>query len=375
LPTPNHLIGDRGSVALVTNTTHEDRTAAASEDVVPVSAENKDARRGCSIISRFPNSTNPGQSVGYDLVKQRRRLSESGNNQIRDFKGCSGRLDDSTYIRPSTAVPSVSNSAGRHPDDKVQCNEVSSSEDSPSHRSGPSQRSSAGHSQRSAPSTSSVASPVNPAAATPLAELKSEPSSSTGRNQQQRTTPATPDLASLQLTSPRTTRSRTRSETNHSDVENDQSGAPGLQSKQKRKVRTPVPPTHKSLSLVKLRCQEINQKIEKSQKAEQQPAPVNRPILRRRRLQPLPQEPESLHNLRSSSAAKSDTPRTLRSQKAGPAIPTTPKPAATPRSALKRKSVVAAENTPPAKSPRTVNLKKPVVTRSRLATVLKLKKN
>jgi len=293
--------GDRGSVALVTNTTNDEAPAAPT-------------KTGCSIISRFPNSSHPVHSHGVDLVAQKRTEAEQPETPRPSFQGCTGRLSDSTLVinRPNSNRSTSPAAIVSTPEDKVQVNEVSSSEDSPSRI------------PATAPTT------------TPLKEISPLPSSSNtkksrGQAVEASTTPRT--------TRGSTTRARTSSE-NHSDSENVVA-----------KLPAPTKTPKKSISFVKQRCKEINEAVE----AEKRPL-----LTPRRRKHTTDTTTDTSHNLRSASKA---TPRSLRSKGGTPVAP---------RSDLKRK--LAVFQAVSAKSPKVVTVKKPVVRRSRQATVLKLKK-
>ncbi len=172
-------------MALVTNTTPEDEPATAAtatsqavvaSTMMPVVVAPSAVGEGgvlppavksaCSIISRFPNSHHPVQSSGFDLVKQKQqsfaaapssasvRLNDStdqptvsGSAPSGSFIGRTGRLSDSTLVnrggpvssvtvafaapaRMGRAAPATSSSIQPAKEDStVQCNEISSSED------------------------------------------------------------------------------------------------------------------------------------------------------------------------------------------------------------------------------------------------------
>jgi len=342
--------GDRGSVALVTNTTQE---AAAAATAAP--------KVGCSIISRFPNSQHPVHSVGVDLLHQKKLAEESPENNTppyltRDLNtsGTGGRLSDSTMLKKTTtpATPSV------------QCNEVSSSED-------PSPSREATTTRTSAP----VPEPLT-TNSSPLSELKNTvvPSSSSHLSLQKtpRQKSLARELSALALSSPRSTRGSTRARTrseNNSDTENDATSDNKSNNRRLSKAKTPAKSRDNkpALSLVKQRCQEINAKIEKASAA----ASIGRRMTRGGTGGVMLESQDQQHNLRSASKPRlGATPsRSLRAR--GAATPSTPI-----LSALKRKrgagsSLEAAGG--PAKSPRTMAVKKPVVTRSKHATVKVLK--
>jgi hypothetical protein len=219
LPNPNQPPGDRGSMALVTNTTPEDEPATAAatasqavaSSMMPVVVAPSTVGEGgvlppavksaCSIISRFPNSHHPVQSSGFDLVKQKQqsfaaapssasvRLNDSADQPTvsgsvaasGSFIGRTGRLSDSTLVnrggpvssvavafaapaRMGRAAPATSSSIQPAKEDStVQCNEISSSEDT---------------SPRSAERTASASAAVEgeqPVSTSPLSELVSSP--------------------------------------------------------------------------------------------------------------------------------------------------------------------------------------------------------
>jgi hypothetical protein len=194
LPNPNQPPADRGSVALVTNTTPEEdlsaaaaaaqeQAAATTPGVRPVenvpltsphsssSANNTVPKPGCSIISRFPNSLHPVESSGYDLFKHKQRTvatsvgtaattqqsaaaafpyprqtssvhsqQDTSSSSSSSFTGSTGRLTESTQVNrggpalASRLAHTVSSSSSASAtlmdsDSTVQCNEISSSED------------------------------------------------------------------------------------------------------------------------------------------------------------------------------------------------------------------------------------------------------
>ena len=344
LGNPN-LTGDRGSVALVTNSSAEEQNTENGSKV------------GCSIISRFPNSSHPVHSLGIDLARKKKDEDDQPTTLLKDFQGCSGRVSDSTLIRRTPPV-----SAKPSPEDIVQCNEVSSSEDSPSRYSASNipptfsaivPHTSSSHNRpvkvtpTSVPQTpvrSMKVAPTRPSSARPensnLSDLQTVPSSSSqnvlGTSKRKS---LHSELSALQLSTPRATRGVARvarSELNSKKT-------PDKPSSQ-NSAKTGVKPS----TLVRQRSQELREKIEKFEKFSA----------------PTPGRRKNAVILRSVILTP-ETPRTLRwKEKINPS---------TPRSGVKRKRVEEAATMIPAKSPRTAAIK-PVVTRSRQATVLKLNK-
>jgi hypothetical protein len=141
--------GDRGSVALVTNTTPEDdpssrdRVTAATGGVNPGAppawipsslggaasraspSEGGALKPACSITARFPHSLHPAQSSGFDLVKQKQQTAAGPvgggtdydrfvyptrqpalgqSHPANNFSGPTGRLSDSTLVNRSVAI-------------------------------------------------------------------------------------------------------------------------------------------------------------------------------------------------------------------------------------------------------------------------------
>jgi len=484
---------DRGSVALVTNRTHDEQNNAgcsggrpvatcigmplgmpspAATGSVATSSNSEEQptgsdsagssmvpklKSGCSIISRFPNSSEPGHSEGFDLIKQKRAeandrsgplLSTSGSSPTTGKPlqgGGSGRLSDSTLVMVSpagttstlattsaitaTSTNNSNSSCSRvvAPNHIVQCNEVSSSGDSPTRRTTDQPlsdcRVESGSSSSDVPignSAGRLSSPPPVSSNSPLAELNSEPSSSLGKivtspplkrtnkksvggaksatgNLKSARKSLSRELNALQLSSRRTTRGssirlRTASE-NSSDAENDQT----LILTQNTKVtpiqlRKPRGGATKS-TFVRQRAQEINASIAEQASnviatsaagVKSYDATTHR---RSARIEVTGQDNVGMlsHNLRSASKIGTAvvttpavvTPRTLRSQQAAHRVSVTRSTgvSATPRTALKRKLCPITETgRTAAKSPRTVTNKVPIVTRSRQATVLRLKK-
>lgn len=343
LGNPN-LTGDRGSVALVTNSTAEEQN---KED---------ESKVGCSIISRFPNSSHPVHSVGIDLVRQKKDEGDQPSTLLRDFQGCSGRISDSTLVKKTSPTPAKPAS-----EDKVQCNEVSSSEDSPS-------RSLASttirpptaiqpHTSMSprlplTPVRSIKSTPTRPASSAssskPESSILSDPNI-VPSSSSQKLKPGTSkrkslhrELSALQLSTPRASRGLARA-TRSEIISIKTPEKPSTVKPRAKLVKSPV----KTKSLVRQRSQELSEKIEKFEKLSA-PTPTRR---------------KTAVSLKSS--VNPETPRTLRGREKS--IPPTP------RSGVKRKRIETVAAVLPAKSPRTAAIK-PVVTRSKQATVLKLKK-
>ena len=170
---------------------------------------------------------------------------------------------------------------------------------------------------------------------------------------------------SSSLPSTRSSRSRALSEST-SDAENDAS----LGQSSRKKLRTaPLKPTETPLVDVEQRCQELNAKIEM----------MERKVASKTAL--LSREVSSLKTKLVGVGSEADN-HFLRSTMDGPRLRnrTGATPTAAPRTPIscskrKRAAATALEGeTPVGKSARTVASQKPVVTRSRRARVLRLKK-
>merc|ERR1711874_435134 len=373
LPNPM-LTGDRGSVALVTNTTGEE---AQHEDYAAQVPSTSAPKPAISITSRCPNAQNPSTAAGHSIVKP----DDKPPSLIRDFhrrqqenspRRGAGRLNDSSSVPPLASTPSPSDSPTLA--DSVQCNEISSSEDTDSTDSTDS-------------SDSSAAEGTEPELQTVNQSVTPEPTASTSSANRKSSLKGTPqslsrELNALQLSSGKlitrgSTRSRTASE-NCSDAENDAR----LGQKQNSPLRSSKRQQDSSLVDVEQRCQELNAKIEMMErKVATKAAQLNQEVKSIRSkladtagkanissnadLQPENQ----VHYLRSSDPSTSS--RLLRSRT--PVITT---PLRTPCAVKRKRTDLAAEAlvAPGGKSPRTVASQKPVVTRSRHARVLRLKK-
>jgi len=382
LPNPM-LPGDRGSVALVTNTTAEEPQHV--DYAAPV-ASTSAPKPALSITSRCPNSENPSNVAGHSIVKTGSKDNKPPS-LIRDFQGRqqqenagrrgSGRLNDPNCVQPlvSTSSESEESPQPATAGDIVQCNEISSSEDSPS-----GQNKTELQSDNKPISTNQLVTP--------------EPMASTSSSNRKSSLKGTPqslsrELNALQLSGAKlatrgSTRSRTASE-NCSDAENDARLSPKHNTRKKTQnspLRSSRRQQDSSLVDVEQRCQELNAKIEMMErKVATKAAQLNQEVksLRSKLVDTSgkanitsdqDKQPENqVHYLRS--ADRSTPSRLLRSRT--PVIST---PMRTP-CAVKRKradlpsDIVAA---PGGKSPRTVASQKPVVTRSRHARVLRLKK-
>lgn len=376
LPNPM-LPGDRGSVALVTNTTAEEPQHVNY-------AAHAAPKPAISITSRCPNSQNPTNAAGHSIVK-----TGSDDNKppslIQDFQGGkrqensprrgAGRLNETNRLQPLVSTSSESADSPQTSADIVQCNEISSSEDSPSRLTKPELES-----DNQPISTNQLAKPE------PLAST-----SSSNRKSSLRETPQSlsRELSALQLSGAKlatrgSTRSRTASE-NSSDAENDARLSPKHNTRKKTQnspLRSSKRQRDPSLVDVEQRCQELNAKIEMMErKVATKAAQLNQEVksLQNKLVEPADKtnissnqdsEPENqVHYLRSADRSKNT--RLLRSRTP---IITTPMrtPCAVKRKRAELPSDMAA--TPGGKSPRTVASQKPVVTRSRQARVLRLKK-
>jgi len=371
LPNPM-LTGDRGSVALVTNTTSEE---PRHRDFASSSAPSA-LKPGISITSRCPNSPDlaghslvrtssednkvePSPSLIHDL--QGRRETE---NSTRRGTGSRHPLHGSDEnIESPNPVPSA---------DNVQCNEISSSEDSPTRTRTPELESDDDPISTNQLSTSEPIASTSPL--TRKSSLKETPQ------------PLTRELNALQLgstkLSTRGTRSRTASE-NSSDTENDARLSPKHNSRKKARnspLRSSKRQRDTSLVDVEQRCQELNAKIEQMErKVATKAAQLNQEVksLRSKLVdqvgkadmssnQATPSE-NQVHYLRSGD--RSTNTRLLRSRT--PVITT---PMRTPCAVKRKRTEPLPGMAPGGKSPRTVASQKPVVTRSRHARVLRLKK-
>lgn len=331
---PNPLQpGTRGVMALVTNTTPDDPRPDPEPSV--------DASKPrISIISRFPNSSD---SSGQNLSSGPPAAAEQGGARapLHDFQPASEPASCSS-TRPNTP-PNQSNATSLSSDSTVQCNEISSSEDS-----SPNRLSSEVPAAQLEPSSTILPSTSNAA---------SKKSAKDGRQSLKRPSTLSP--------STRSSRSRALSEST-SDAENDASLG---QSSRKRLRTAPLKPTETPLVDVEQRCQELNAKIEM----------MERKVASKTAL--LSREVSSLKTKLVGVGPESDN-HFLRSSTDGPRLRnrTGATPTATPRTPLscskrKRAAATALEgDTPVGKSARTVASQKPVVTRSRRARVLRLKK-
>jgi len=381
LPNPM-LTGDRGSVALVTNTTGEE---GQQEDYAGQDPSTSPAKPAISITSRCPNSQNPTNAAGHSIVKP-----ASDENKppslIRDFQGRqqdnpnsrgARRLNDSNCVEPLVSTPTHKDDSPK-PADIVQCNEISSSEDSDNTVD-----------EETEPELETENQPINR-----NKSVTPEPTASTSTAARKSSLKGTPqslsrELNALQLSGGKlatrcSTRSRTASE-NCSDAENDVRLSQKHNTRKKKQnspLRTSKRQQESSLVDVEQRCQELNAKIEMmEQKVATKAAQLNQEVKSLRSkladtagkanissnkdLQPENQ----VHYLRSSD--RSTPSRLLRSRT--PVITT---PLRNPCAVKRKRTDLAAEVlvAPGGKSPRTVASQKPVVTRSRHARVLRLKK-
>eukprot|EP00092_Neocalanus_flemingeri_P054738 GFUD01064500.1.p1 GENE.GFUD01064500.1~~GFUD01064500.1.p1 ORF type:complete len:567 (+),score=133.77 GFUD01064500.1:73-1701(+) len=384
LPNPM-LTGDRGSVALVTNTTSEE---PEHTDYPAASEAPSAAKPGISITSRCPNSQNPTNVDGNNKVKtsSEDKKVEAAPSLIRDFQGSqepantprpgTGRLSDSNRLQSTVSTsdtrdnPKPSTSA-----DIVQCNEISSSEDSHS----PTRRTKTTEleSENENISTNQSATPHHVASTPPTTRQTSKETPHT----------LSRELNALQLSGAKistrgSTRSRTASE-NSSDTENDARLSP-KHNKQNKTRNTPMRLSRRqrdtSLVDVEQRCQELNAKIEMmEQKVANKAAQLNHEVksLRNKLVDPVGQtniscnqereREKQVHYLRSVDSSANT--RLLRSRT--PVITT---PMRTPCAVKRKRTELPPGGVPGGKSPRTVASQKPVVTRSRHARVLRLKK-
>jgi len=381
LPNPM-LTGDRGSVALVTNTTGEE---GQHEDYARQDPSTSPEKPAISITSRCPNSQNPSNAAGHSIVNP-----ASDENKppslIRDFQGRqqdtpnrrgAGRLNDSNCVEPLVSTPTHRDDSPK-PADIVQCNEISSSEDSDNTVD-----------EETEPELETENQPINR-----NKSVTPEPTASTSTAARKSSLKGTPqslsrELNALQLSNGKlatrcSTRSRTASE-NCSDAENDVRLSQKHNTRKKKQnspLRTSKRQQESSLVDVEQRCQELNAKIEMmEQKVATKAAQLNQEVKSLRSkladtagkanissnkdLQPENQ----VHYLRSSD--RSTPSRLLRSRT--PVITT---PLRNPCAVKRKRTDLAAEVlvAPGGKSPRTVASQKPVVTRSRHARVLRLKK-
>jgi len=384
LPNPM-LTGDRGSVALVTNTTSEEpqhRDYAKSSSTPPA------PKPGISITSRCPNSQNPTNLGGHNMVKTTSESNkvETAPSLIRDIQGRkepetsprrgTGRLNDSSRLQSAVSTSSENQDSPKPSPsaDIVQCNEISSSEDSPSRKDKPAE----------------LESDIEPISTNQLAT--SEPIASTSPANRKSSLKETPqsltrELNALQLSGAKfstrgSTRSRTASE-NSSDAENNDRLSPKHNTRKKARnspLRSSKRQRDTSLVDVEQRCQELNAKIEMMErKVATKAAQLNQEVksLRNKLVDQVgktnissnqDREPENqVHYLRS--ADRSTNTRLLRSR-----TPIVTTPMRTPCAVKRKRTEPPSGGAPVGKSPRTVASQKPVVTRSRHARVLRLKK-
>jgi len=324
---PNPLQpGTRGVMALVTNTTPDDPRPDPEPSV-------EASKPRVSIISRFPNSTD---SPGQNLSSSPPAATEQGSARtpLHDFQSASEPASCSS-TRPSTPPSPASLSST---DNTVQCNEISSSEDSSPNR------------------LSSEAPGAQPEASSTILPSTSNAASRNSAKDTRRS------LKNSSLPSTRSSRSRALSEST-SDAENDASAG---QSSRKKLRTASIKPTETPLVDVEQRCQELNAKIEM----------MERKVASKTAL--LSREVSSLKTKLVGSGREAGN-HYLRSTTEGPRLRNRT-PTANPRTPLscskrKRAAATALEGeTPVGKSARTVASQKPVVTRSRRARVLRLKK-
>ena len=293
--------GLSGSVALVTNTTQPPAASVAAPPPVP---------------ERVSPRVSPVAS----------------DDEESDVSTSSDRLSD------TSPMPSTSS-------DRVQCNEISSSEDSPSH-SRQSSEAAAASAHEPVASTSPASRPPHPA--------KGRPSLAR-------------ELSSLQLSSPRTpTRASTRSHLSSNSS-----------SKPPRVVAKKTPHTPRSLkksakkrvptkTSVHQRVKNIEQKINLiEQKVTTRTAQIAQvkhlPTKRSTRL-PVTSDSSDTDSELSPKALRSRTPVSIKTK------PHTPTPSKRKRTATPKREIHTR------KSPRTVLTTLPKVTHSKQAKVLKLKK-
>ena len=486
LPNPNQPPGDRGSMALVTNTTpEEDLSSSSSQERSAVAAAPAATPRlgenvampappppagsavlkpGCSIISRFPNSLHPVQSSGFDLVKQKQQAAAASAVVVgggggpppafdyphqqpsvlsqpasSPFSGATGRLSDSTLVNrggpapaPSSAmlsrsVSSSSSSSSMDSDSTVQCNEISSSEDTSPRAGGVSERESSPTLVSTSPEQISSLPSSSKAAMKTTAGVSEKGRKSLSRELSAlrlTKTPAASTLRSMsRVSSGRVRRTRVEASSASSDTENLDSpvlrrsktlrptasgggekplvvSAARLQSEQFQSTS--------SVSDVEQRCRDLHAKLESmEQKSAASPAAVSG---KAGRTAPLRQQQQQHQHTRSTSKTLSTASFVRKNNSSAavlPASPTSPptshhlrsadsplatplrslrsRPGATPAtgktvaSGTKRRRPLSESGSVPvaaAKSPRTVvvSQKPPVVNRSRQARVLRLKK-
>jgi len=371
LPNPM-MTGDRGSVALVTNTTAEmpQHVDYSSEPV----AGPANSKPPLSIVSRCPNSQSPS-NVGHGIVKTESEMNKPPS-LIRDFQGRQQRSNALSCLRPQVSASSSveDDQQACTSSESVQCNEISSSEDSPSQ-----QTNTELESENLPASTNHTVTP----------EVVASTSSSSRKHLSKETPQSlSRELNALQLSGAKlltrgSTRSRTASE-NSSDAENDLRLSPKHRTRKKTQnspLRTSRRHRDSSLVDVEQRCQELNAKIEMMErKVANKTAQLNQEVksLRKKLVDTTGTSnissnqgttPENqVHYLRS--ADRSTNSRILRSRT--PIIST---PLRTPSAVKRKRTELSSEVTPHGgKSPRTVASQKPVVTRSRRARVLRLKK-
>ena len=312
--------GARGVMALVTNTTPDEPPASSPPTSAPTVPA---AKPSISIISRFPNSAD---SAGQSLAPPPSSAPGSVPAPLRDFQPAP--------LPPRPATPPTRPTSAA--DNVVQVNEISSSEDSSPSRLAESM-------DQSQPSSSTLLHP------TPSSSSKKAARRSLKR-------PSSP------LPSTRSSRSRALSEST-SDAENDSS----LNQRTQKRLRTSTV-TETPLVDVEQRCQELNAKIEMMEKrVASKTAALSREVNSLKSKLATNSEDGRDRFLRSASS----TPRLMRTRTPTVAPPRTP--------ALGKRKRAMAERLLPdtpvaAKSVRTVASQKPVVTRSRRARVLRLKK-
>jgi len=376
---PNPMVsGDRGSVALVTNTTaddprHVDYTASSA---VPTAA-----KPGISSNSRCQNSHN--SASGQNTVKTNSESNEEEAPSLKEIqkkenlpRRGAGRFDYSNRPHSNNSASSeIQESPKPSPSaDIVQCNEISSSEDSPSRKTKSNE-------------LKSVTEPISTHHVATIEHMASTSSAKRKSSLKELPQSLSREVNALQVSSAKlTTRGSTRSKAaseNNSDAKNDAQISPKRNPQKKVRnssLRSSKRQRDTSLVDVEQRCQELNAKIEMmEQKVATKAAQLNQEVksLRNKLVDQVGKTNISSHQDREAenqvhylrSADRSSNSRLLRSRT--PIISTTNRT----HCAVKRKGTEPPSGgTAGGKSPRTVASQKPVVTRSRHARVLRLKK-
>jgi len=354
---PDEAAGNCDNVTGASSSSSTDNTSCS----VPGSSSSE-PQKHCTIISRFPNSSHPDQSAGYDLIKQRASYTTPQPSSPPPSSSTAqppsphhpkarvgGKLRDDTLIlrksspmaRRSSPVPaSVSPATTRSSrptvglttakDDIVQCNEVSSSEDSPGTRSGQSTPPPPPGQESILPTSSSSKLVSNNTMTSTSKKSKSAARKSLCR-----------ELSSLHLVDSRTTRNSTSSKVSPiilstrntratakppaSTPKGNNTG--GTTPTKNKMLHKPVLNKDQTKSLVQLRCIQITEKLEMAKSASTR-------SLSAKRLGVVTSATKTVSSSPSLRAVAKASPRQSRNKLNSPAVRKNTKP--TPKSDSKR---------------------------------------